>query len=154
MNQSEIAAELKVNQSTISRDMELIRTQARSQLDRFFRNDILMEFSTYQSGSNQVIKELWETIKYCSEPKDRVSALKLLSQVYDKRHQRLVEGPESYLNIKRSEADLDYQDFVDKDPAVKAMDQIQRLDPTLFFGGANSLKRKVNNKDIKTNKET
>lgn len=142
LNQTEIAAELKVNQSTISRDIELIKTQARSQLDRFFRNDIFVEFAAYQSGSNQVIKQLWKTVEHCDEPKDRISALKLLSQVYDRRHQRLVEGPDSYLNIKKSGADLDYQDFLDKDAVLKAMDQIQRLDPT-FFGGGNSLKKKV-----------
>ena len=62
LNQNEIATELGVNQSTISRDLQLINRQTRSQLDKYFRDDILFEFISYKNGSNEVIKELWEIV--------------------------------------------------------------------------------------------
>ncbi len=144
-SQDEIAARLGVNQSTVSRDLQLIKQQARSQIDKYLRKDILFEYTRYLTGSNEVIKELWAVVEDSyNEPKDRISALKLLLQTYEKRHQRLVDAPESYLNIKRTECDLEYQDFIESDPTTKAITQMQKLDPNgTVFGGGNFLDRKL-----------
>ena len=135
--QDEIATQLGVNQSTISRDMQIIKKQVRSQLDKYFRNDVLFEFTRYLYGSSEVIKELWGIVEYCNDdPKQKTTALKLLLQAYERRHLRIIGGPESYLNMKRTESDLDYQDFIERDPTVKAMAQMQKLDPKAnIFGG-------------------
>ncbi len=48
-------------------------------------------------------------------------------QSYEKRHERLIGGPESYLNIKKTESDLELHDFIDSDPLMKAKSQIEKL---------------------------
>jgi len=55
-------------------------------------------------------------------------------QSYEKRHERLIGGPESYLNNKKTESDLELHDFIDSDPLMKAKSQIEKLAPkgTLF----------------------
>jgi len=144
-SQDEIAAKLGVNQSTVSRDLQFIKKQARSQIDKYLRKDILFEYTRYLAGSNEVIKELWGVIEdeYC-EHKEKINALKLLSQAYDKRHQRLVEAPESYLKIKGTECDIEYQDFIESDPTQKAIAQMQRqgLNGDIF-GSGDFLNRKM-----------
>ncbi len=99
-SQEQIAAQIGVNQCTISRDLQLIKQEAKSQIDKFLK-DISFEHTRYLAGSNEVIRELWEVVQdRYSEQKERISALKLLLHAYDKRHQRLIGEPESYLNLK------------------------------------------------------
>ena len=88
---------------------------------------------------------MWETVKASfDEPKPKIAALKLLMQAYEKRHQRVIGGPESYLKIKTTACDLDYRDFIESDPTTKAMAQFQKLDPNgTIFGGGNSLNKKL-----------
>jgi len=145
LNQDEIATQLGVNQSTISRDLQLIKSQTRIQLNKYFRNDILFEFISYLSSSNEVIKELWEIVNTSyDEPKPKINALKLLMQAYEKRHQRVVGGPDTYLKMKKTACDLEYQDFVESDPAAKAMAQFEKLDPNgALFGVRNSLNKNL-----------
>jgi len=128
-SQDEIATKLGVNQSTVSRDLQFIKQQARSQIDKYLRKDILFEYTKYLTGSNEVIRELWGIIESnYNEPKDKVNALKLLLQAYQKGYQRLVDAPDSYLNIKRTENDLEYEHFIESDSTRKAMDRMQGLD--------------------------
>lgn len=68
-------------------------------------------------------------------------------QAYEKRQQRVIGGPESYLKMKTTVCDLDYQDFIERDPEAKALSQMQKLDPNgTIFGGVNSRNRKLNPK--------
>jgi hypothetical protein len=146
LNQSEIAKQLGVDQSTISRDLQIIKKQMRSQLDKYFRDDILFELVSYRAGSTEVIKELWQIVETnYDDPKQQINALKLLMQAYEKRQQRMIGGPETYLRMKTTVSDLDYQDFIKRDPNAKAWAQLQKLDPKgTIFGGGNSLNKKLN----------
>ncbi|HET8847865.1 MAG TPA: hypothetical protein VFM20_03650 [Nitrososphaeraceae archaeon] len=148
LNQSAIAKELGVDQSTVSRDLQIIKEQTRSQLDKYFREDILFEIISYLAGSTEVIKELWQIVETnYDDPKQQINALKLLNQAYENRQQRIIGGPESYLKIKTTVSDLDYQDFIERDPEAKALAQLQKLDPKgTIFGSGNSLNRKLNQK--------
>ena len=62
-NQQEIAIKLRVSQPTISRDLQHIKEQARKQMDNYFRKDIPLEYTKYITGSDEIIKELWEVVK-------------------------------------------------------------------------------------------
>jgi hypothetical protein len=58
LNQEEIALELCVDQSTVSRDLQLIKQEARKQVERYLREDILLEYLRYMAGSNEITRQL------------------------------------------------------------------------------------------------
>jgi DNA-binding CsgD family transcriptional regulator len=96
MTQSEIAEKLGVNQSTISRDLQIIRAQARRQLETYLTRDIPFEFHRYMTTTDQIAKKFWE-IAEDKETADRnkIVALRLLMDCCSKRIDMLVGGPES-----------------------------------------------------------
>ena len=104
-SQSEIARKLKVNQSTISRDLAEIRKKTRSSLDLYVKEEIPNEFQIYISGINQIIKNLWEIIEDEQNSKitikDKTYVLSLLMQCYSRRIEMLVGGPDLKMNAKK-----------------------------------------------------
>ena len=58
LNQEEIAHELHVDQSTVSRDLQFIKQEARKQVEKYLREDILLEYLRYMAGSNEITREL------------------------------------------------------------------------------------------------
>ena len=104
-SQSEIAQQLNVNQSTISRDLAEIRKKARKSLDLYVKEEIPNEFQIYISGLNQIIKNLWEIVEDKQNPKisvkDRAYILSLLMQCYSRRIEMLIGGPDAEMNAKK-----------------------------------------------------
>ena len=102
LTQSEIAQELNVDQSTISRDLQLLRQEAKKKIEKYLNEDILLEYLRYIAGSNEVTRHLWEIVQnQRTSTKDKTNALSLLMQFYNKRLEILVSGPESYLKAKK-----------------------------------------------------
>ncbi len=128
LSQDEIADEMKVNQSTVSRDLQFIKQQSKLQIDKYLREDVLFEYTRYFAGFNEITKKLWQIVDdFDTDPKDRIRALALLNQSNDKRYDRLTGGPESYLKIKQSQSELILQEFLDNNPEVKASIDMEKL---------------------------
>ncbi|MGI0034167.1 MAG: hypothetical protein ACRD97_12990 [Nitrososphaeraceae archaeon] len=110
ISQSEIAKKLKINQSTVSRDLDEIRKKARSSLDLYLKDEIPNEFQIYICGLNEIIKNLWEIVEDKQNSKisirDRTYVLSLLMQCYSKRIEMLVGGPDSDMNAKKHMRDI------------------------------------------------
>jgi len=104
-SQSEIASKLKINQSTVSRDLAEIRNKARASIDLYVKEEIPNEFQIYISGLNQIIKNLWEILEDKQNTKitikDRTYVLSLLMQCYSKRVEMLIGGPDSDMNARK-----------------------------------------------------
>jgi len=60
LNQEEIAYDVHVDQSTISRDLHFIKHDARKQVENYLREDILFEYLRYMAGSNEITRQLWQ----------------------------------------------------------------------------------------------
>lgn len=108
-SQSEIAQKLKVNQSTVSRDLDDIKKNARSSLDLYVKEQVPNEFVLYISGLNQIIKNLWEIVSEKESKisvKDRTYVLSLLIQCYSRRIETLVGGPESNMTARKHIFDI------------------------------------------------
>lgn len=58
LNQEEIAQELHVDQSTVSRDLQYIKHEARIKIEMYLREDILFEYVRYMAGSNEITRLL------------------------------------------------------------------------------------------------
>jgi hypothetical protein len=118
--QSEIAKELGVDQSTISRDLQLLKQEAKRNFEKYLNEDILMEYLRYIAGSNEVTRKLWEIVQDENvSTKNKTHALSLLMQSHNKRLEVLIGGPESYMNAKKSVSEIKFQERVDSDPMLK-----------------------------------
>jgi hypothetical protein len=128
LNQEEIAQELYIDQSTVCRDLQYIKHEARIKIEKYLRNDILFEYVRYMAGSNEITRHLWEIVQNNdTTTKEKTNALSCLMQSYNSRLQTLVGGPESYMNIKKSLEEIDLQRLVNGSPILKAQVNQRKL---------------------------
>ena len=128
LNQEEIARELRVDQSTVSRDLQYIKHEARIKIEMYLRKDILFEYVRYMAGSNEITRHLWEIVQDNDTTiREKTNALSCLMQSYNSRLQTLTSGPESYMNIKKSLSEIDLQRLVDGSPVLKAQVNQRKL---------------------------
>ena len=121
LNQEEIAQELHVDQSTVSRDLQYIKLEARIKVEKYLRDDILFEYVRYMAGYNEITRHLWEIVQDSNTAtKEKTNALACLMQSYNSRLQTLTAGPESYMNIKKSLSEIDLQRLGESSSALKA----------------------------------
>ena len=124
-SQTEIAKKLNVNQSTVSRDLDEIRSKARNTLDLYMREEIPNELQIYISGFNEITKNLWEIVEDKGNSKitirDRTYVLSLLMQCYSKRIEMLIGGPESHLNASKHMQSIKNQEKTENDPFLQSL---------------------------------
>jgi uncharacterized protein YoxC len=109
-NQSEIARILQVGIATISRDVHYIQQDLYNKRKEF-GEQIFAEYQKSLYGLDQVLKKLWESVDgNCSssnsstsstttstdKSKERMQALSLIMQCYDKRLEIINSSPISY----------------------------------------------------------
>jgi hypothetical protein len=133
LTQLEIAEHLRVDQSTVSRDLQHIREESRKYIETHVTKNIPFEFNCYLAGLDQITKKLWDMAEKDKEQgrtttttttitdKDIMAALTLLIQCYNKRLEMLVGGPESNMNAKKHIRDIKQKEKTDKDPFLKSV---------------------------------
>ena len=128
LNQAEIAQELNVDQSTVSRDLQFIKQEAKKKIEKYLNEDILFEYLRYIAGSNEVTRKLWEIVQDENiTTKDKTNTLSLLMQSYNKRLEILIGGPESYMNAKESVAEIKFQERVESNPVLTMLSERNRF---------------------------
>ena len=141
--QSEIAKELGVDQSTISRDLQLLKQEAKRNIEKYLNEDILMEYLRYIAGSNEVTRKLWEIVQdEHVTSKTKIPALSLLMQSYNKRLEVLIGGPESYMNAKKSVSEIKFQERVESNPVLTMLIERNRFSSP-FSNGSLFGKKKI-----------
>lgn len=136
LTQAEIAQDLGVDQSTVSRDLQFIKQEAKKKIETYLNEDILFEYLRYIAGSNEVTRKLWEMVQdERIATKDKMHALSLLTQSYNKRLEMLIGGPESYMNAKKSVSEIKFQEKVDNDPMLKMLSEKNRFPSPFSSGG-------------------
>ena len=112
---------MHVDQSTVSRDLQYIKHEAKFKVEKYLRDDILFEYVRYMAGSNEITRHLWEIVQDTeTTTKEKTNALSCLMQSYNSRLQTLTSGPESYMNIKESLSEIDLQRLIERSSALKA----------------------------------
>jgi predicted transcriptional regulator len=130
LNQEQIAEELHIHQSTVSRDLHLVQQESKKHVEKYMREDILLEYLRYLVGSNEITRTLWEMVQNKDTTrKEKMNAISLLMQMYDNRLQRLTAGPESFLNVKKSLSEIDLRKMAEVNPMLQA-----RLNNKTLFG--------------------
>ncbi|MBV9667913.1 MAG: hypothetical protein JO327_07255 [Nitrososphaeraceae archaeon] len=115
--------------SMLDKAAELYRIMAK-QVEKYLREDILLEYLRYMVGSNEITRKLWEIVQNENTTnKEKTNALSQLMQSYNSRLQTLTAGPESYINIRKSLSEIDLQRLVESEPILKAQIQQRKLFP-------------------------
>jgi hypothetical protein len=135
LTQSEIAEKMKVNQSTISRDLQYLQQEAKKSIWKYLNEDILFEYLRYIIGNNEISKKLWEIVQNDenASAKDKTNALSLLNQSYIKRLEILMNGVESFKNVKKNISEIQEHDKIENDPLLKLSSKLAEIDKGFLF---------------------
>src|SRR5215203_3254816 len=135
LTQSEIAQKMKVNQSTINRDLHYLQQQAKNNIWKYLNEDILFKYLRYIVGNNEISKKLWEIVQdEKTSAKDKTNALSLLNQSYTKRLEILMNGVESFKNVKKNISEIQEHDRIENDPLLKLSSKLAGIDKGFLFG--------------------
>ena len=110
MNETEIALELNVNQSTISRDVKALKEMSQRFVFDLAKSDLAYYYKQCIDGIEEVRRKTWEIFKGQNNsnltPKDKLLALKVIRECNEAKFALFKEGP-SIMHIKSLEERLD-----------------------------------------------
>jgi hypothetical protein len=119
LTQSEIAEQLHIDQSTVSRDLSYIKEESRKQIETHVTKYIPFEFRRCLTGLDQITKKLWDIVsEEEGTSKDQMAALSLLMHCYSTRLEMVVGGPQSDMNAKRHIDKLKSEERIANDPLL------------------------------------
>lgn len=109
MTESEIAQKLKVDQSTISRDIKALKHMSQQFVFDLAKSDLAYHYQQCIKGIDEVRRKAWELIRDDEEEqrqsltlKDKLSILKLIKECEEGKFALFKDGP-SILNVKSLE---------------------------------------------------
>ncbi len=110
MNETEIALELKVDQSTISRDVKALKLISQRFVFDLAKSDLAYYYKQCIDGIEEVRRKGWEIFKGQNNnsnltPKDKLLALKVIRECNEAKFALFKEGP-SIMHIKSLEERL------------------------------------------------
>jgi transcriptional antiterminator len=112
MNETEIAHELNVDQSTISRDVKALKALSQRFVFDLAKSDLAYYYKQCIDGIEEVRRKGWEIFKGLSNnnnsltPRDRLLALKVIMECDEAKFALFKEGP-SIMHIKSLEERLE-----------------------------------------------
>jgi hypothetical protein len=108
MTETEIGQELKVDQSTISRDVKALKELSQQFIYNLAKSDLAYYYKQSIDGIEEAKREAWRIYHHNNNEislKEKLSALKLIVESNEARFKLLSEGP-SVLAIKSLEERL------------------------------------------------
>src|ERR1051326_4959195 len=81
-SQTEIARTLQISESTISRDLDYLRQQAKSNIKRYIDERLPEEYEKCLVGLNAITKEAWNTAANTEDKREKIQALSLAKECY------------------------------------------------------------------------
>jgi transposase len=108
ITESEIAQELNVDQSTISRDVKALKELSQQFIYDLAKSDLAYYYKQCINGIEEVKRKAWEAYRcddYSLKLKDKLFALKLIKECEEAKFSLLESGP-SVMNLKSLEERL------------------------------------------------
>jgi hypothetical protein len=100
--------------------LRLVQQESKNRVERYLREDILLEYLRYLVGSNEITQTLWDIVQnQATTKKEKLSAISLLMQMYDNRLQRMSGAPEAFLNAKKSVSEADFRKALNSNPMLQ-----------------------------------
>jgi hypothetical protein len=100
--EEEIALQLRVNQSTISRDIKALKQMSHRFVHDLAKSDLAYCYKQCIDGIEEVKRKAWEAYRSTDDslkPKDKLMALKLLKECDEAKFTLFKDGP-SIMNLK------------------------------------------------------
>jgi transposase len=106
MTEFEVARELNVDQSTISRDIKALKEQSQRFVYDLAKSDLAYYYKQCIDGIEEVKRKAWEMLRSGSLiEKDKLSALKVIKECNEAKFSLFKDGP-SVMNLKSLEERL------------------------------------------------
>jgi uncharacterized protein YerC len=107
MTETEIASELGVDQSTISRDVKALKEKSQQFVYDLAKSDLAFYYKQCIAGVEAVLKKAWEIFNSSSDlnAKDKLLALKIIKECNESKFALFERGP-SIMNVKALEERL------------------------------------------------
>jgi transcriptional antiterminator len=106
MTECEIAQELGVDQSTISRDIKALKEMSQQFVYDLARSDLAYYYKQCIDGIEEAKRKAWSMFKNeLPNPKDKLLALKLIKECNEAKFTLFKDGP-SIMNLKALEERL------------------------------------------------
>jgi hypothetical protein len=107
MTETEIAKELKVDQSTISRDIKVLKKMSQQFVYDLAKSDLAYYYKQCLDGIEEVRRKGWDIFNRMTNlsPKDKLSALKLIMECNEAKFVLFKEGP-AIMQVKSMEERL------------------------------------------------
>ena len=102
MTEIEIAQELSVDQSTISRDIKALKEISQQFVFDLAKSDLAYYYKQCIDGIEEVRRKGWDIFKSNPTPKDKLLALKVIRECNESKFALFKEGP-SIMNVKSLE---------------------------------------------------
>ena len=81
-SQTEIARTLQISESTISRDLDYLRQQAKTNIKRYIDERLPEEYEKCLVGLDAITKEAWNTAQSTEDKREKIHALSLAKECY------------------------------------------------------------------------
>jgi predicted transcriptional regulator len=81
-SQIEIARTLQISESTISRDLDYLREQSKTNIKRYINERLPEEYEKCLIGLNAITKEAWNTAQNTEDNREKIQALSLAKECY------------------------------------------------------------------------
>lgn len=67
----------RINKEAANRDLHLVQQESKNRVEKYMREDILLEYIRYLVGSNEITRTLWEMVqsKDDTTKKEKMNAL-------------------------------------------------------------------------------
>ena len=96
LNETEIAQQLNVNQSTVCRDIKRIKKESQEVIQSVLEDLLPYEIARCQTTIEQIIKESWNIFHDKSDKwnnKDKINAMKLVKEAIRTKFEIIIQGP-------------------------------------------------------------
>lgn len=133
LSETEISKNLNVNQSTVCRDIKVIKKQSYETIQSITKDILPYEFGRCQIAIEQLIKEGWSIFYDKSGKwtnKDKINALKLVKESIRTKLEILLQGPTT-LHLQQLQdnlSQLNQKIEEDKDGVAKPIDMLLHND--------------------------
>jgi transposase len=92
LSQSDIAKILQISISTISRDLYLLREQAKDNIKKYIDERLPAEYEKCLVGLNSILKEAWITAAKAEDKREKLQALSLAKECYSMKLELLTNA--------------------------------------------------------------
>jgi IS30 family transposase len=92
LSQADIARTLQVNESTISRDISYLNTQAKNNIRKYIDERLPAEYEKCLVGLTSILKEAWITAAKAEDKREKLQALSLVRECYSMKLELLANA--------------------------------------------------------------